>query len=107
MDFTLSEVTFGKVDTCHRQRALASAMVIPSHASRVQHVHISEYLLIRNCMAIKSLDQFFYYHSKYLNSVKCREISMSPSKCTIQCSKHKPRMPQIHDPTVNVKTLKF
>jgi hypothetical protein len=37
-------------------------------------------------MAVKSLHQFFYYHSKYLNSMKCWEISMGPSKCTIQCS---------------------
>jgi hypothetical protein len=44
MDFTFYEVTFGKVDTCHRQHALASAVQIPSHASRVQHVQISEYL---------------------------------------------------------------
>jgi hypothetical protein len=71
MDFTLYKVTFGKVDTCHRQRALASALLIPSHANRVQHVQISEYLLIRNCMAIKSLHQYFYYHSKYLNGMKC------------------------------------
>jgi hypothetical protein len=48
MDFTLCKVTFDKVDTCHRQRALASALLIPSHASRVQHMQISEYLLIRN-----------------------------------------------------------
>jgi hypothetical protein len=37
-------------------------------------------------MVVKSLIQFFYYHSKYLNSMKCREISMGPSKCTIQCT---------------------
>jgi hypothetical protein len=36
-------------------------------------------------MAVKSLYQFFYYHSKYLNNMKCREISMGPSICTIQC----------------------
>jgi hypothetical protein len=36
-------------------------------------------------MAVKSLYQFFYYHSKYLNSVKCQEISMGPSIRTIQC----------------------
>jgi hypothetical protein len=39
-------------------------------------------------MAVKSLHQFFYYHSKYLNSMKCREISMSPSTGEIQCSIH-------------------
>jgi hypothetical protein len=89
MDFTLSEVTFGKVDTCHCQRALVSAVLIPSHASKIQHVKICEYLLIRNCMEIKSLNQIFYYHNKYLNSVKCREISMGPSKCTIQRTNHK------------------
>jgi hypothetical protein len=37
-------------------------------------------------MAVKSLRQIFYYHSKYLNSMKCREISMGPSIRTIQCS---------------------
>jgi hypothetical protein len=58
MDFTLGEVTFGKVDTCHRQLALAIAMLIPSHVDRLQHVQISEYLLIRNCMVIKSLQIF-------------------------------------------------
>ena len=36
-------------------------------------------------MAVKSLHQFFYYHSKYLNSMKCRKISIGPSICTIQC----------------------
>jgi hypothetical protein len=36
-------------------------------------------------MVIKSLHQFFYYHSKYLNSMKCREISMGPSIHIIQC----------------------
>jgi hypothetical protein len=36
-------------------------------------------------MAIKSLHQFFYYHSKYLNRMKCQEISMGPSIRTIQC----------------------
>jgi hypothetical protein len=62
------------------------AVLIPSYANRVQHVQISEYLLIRNCIAIKSAYQFFYYHNKYLNSMKCLEISMGPSKCTIQCT---------------------
>jgi hypothetical protein len=71
MGFTLCKVTFDKVDTCHRQHALASALLMPSHASRVQHMQISEFLLIKNCMAIKSLHQFFYYHNKYLNSMKC------------------------------------
>jgi hypothetical protein len=79
MDFTLYKVTFDKVDTCHCQHALATAMLIPFSANRVQHVQISEYLLIRNCMAIKSLHQIFYYHSKYLNSMKDREITMGPS----------------------------
>jgi hypothetical protein len=37
-------------------------------------------------MAVKSLHQIFYYHSKYLNSMKCREISMGPSIRTIQCT---------------------
>jgi hypothetical protein len=37
-------------------------------------------------MAVKTLHQIFYYHSKYLNSMKCREISMGPSIRTIQCS---------------------
>jgi hypothetical protein len=30
-------------------------------------------------MAVKNLHQSFYYHSKYLNSMKRREISMGPS----------------------------
>jgi hypothetical protein len=42
MDFTLCEVTFGQVDMYHRQRALVSAVHIPSHASRVQCVQIRE-----------------------------------------------------------------
>jgi hypothetical protein len=37
-------------------------------------------------MAVKSMHQFFYYHSKYLNSMKYQEISMGPSIRTIQCS---------------------
>jgi hypothetical protein len=86
MDFILYEVTCGQVDTCHRHNVLISTMHIPFHASKVQCVQISEYFLIRNCMAIKSLHRFFNYHNKYLNSVKCQEISMGPSKCTIQCS---------------------
>jgi hypothetical protein len=36
-------------------------------------------------MAVKSLHQFFYYHSKYLNIMKCQEISMGPSIGEIQC----------------------
>jgi hypothetical protein len=72
MDFTLCEVTFSKVDMYHRQHALDSAVLIPSYASKVQHVQISEYLLIKTCMAIKILHQFFYYHDKYLNSMECR-----------------------------------
>jgi hypothetical protein len=38
-------------------------------------------------MAVKSLHQIFYYHDKYLNSMKCQEISMGPSIQTIQCDK--------------------
>jgi hypothetical protein len=37
-------------------------------------------------MAVKSLHQFFYYYSKYLNSMECQEISMSPSIRTILAS---------------------
>jgi hypothetical protein len=65
----------------HYQHALVSTVHIPSHAIKVQHVQFSEYLLIKNYMAVKSL---FYYHSKYLNSMKCREISMGPSIHIIQ-----------------------
>jgi hypothetical protein len=36
-------------------------------------------------MAVKSLHQFFYYPNKYLNSMKCRGISMDPSIHIIQC----------------------
>jgi hypothetical protein len=68
MDFNPCEITFDQVDIGHHQRALASVGLIPSHAFRVEHVHFSEYLLIRNCMAIKSLHQHFYYYSKYLNT---------------------------------------
>jgi hypothetical protein len=39
-------------------------------------------------MVVKSLHQIFYYHSKYLNSMKCREISMGPSIRTIQCTSY-------------------
>jgi hypothetical protein len=34
----------------------------------------------------KNLHQFFYYHNKYLNSMKYQEISMGPSKCINQCT---------------------
>ena len=37
-------------------------------------------------MVVKSLHQFFYYHNKYLNSMKYEEISMGPSIPTIQCT---------------------
>jgi hypothetical protein len=47
MDLTLYKVTFDKMDTCHCQCALASAVLIPSDASKVQHMQIIEYLLIR------------------------------------------------------------
>jgi hypothetical protein len=43
-------------------------------------------------MAIYSLHQLFYYHSKYLNSMKCQEINMGPSICTIQYSNLLPTM---------------
>jgi hypothetical protein len=59
---TLCKVTFGKVDMCHCQCTLASTVLILAHAKRVQHVQISEYLLIRNCMVVKTLHHFFYYH---------------------------------------------
>jgi hypothetical protein len=59
MDFIFWEVAFGKVDTYHCQRAFASVVQIPSHANIVQHMQISQYLLIKNCMAVKSLHQFF------------------------------------------------
>jgi hypothetical protein len=36
---------FCQVDTCHRQRALVSAVHIPSHASKVQCMQISEYYI--------------------------------------------------------------
>jgi hypothetical protein len=55
----LCKVTFDKVDMYQPQRALANAMLIPSHASKVQHVQINEYLLTRNCMTVKNLHQFF------------------------------------------------
>ena len=70
MDFTLREVTFDKVDMYHHHCTLASAVLIPFHVRRIQHMQISEYLLIRKCMAVKNLYQIFYYHNKYLNSMK-------------------------------------
>jgi hypothetical protein len=84
MDFFLCKVTLGQIEKCHCQRALVNALHIPSHASNVQYVQINEYFLIRNCMAIKKLYQFFYCN-KYVKSVKRQEINMGPSKCTIQC----------------------
>jgi hypothetical protein len=42
-------------------------------------------LLSVQCMVVKSLHQIFYYHNKYWNSMKCREINMGPSIHTIQC----------------------
>ena len=39
-------------------------------------------------MAIKkftSIFKIFYYHSKYLNSMKCQKISMGPSIRITQC----------------------
>jgi hypothetical protein len=38
MDFTLCKVIFDKVNTCHLRRVLASALLIPSHASRVHNI---------------------------------------------------------------------
>jgi hypothetical protein len=62
-------------------------MHIPSHAIKVVYVWFSEYLWIKNCMALQSLHHFFYYHNKYyLNSMKCWEIGMGPYICTNQCS---------------------
>jgi hypothetical protein len=58
--FTFYEVIFGQVDMCHRQRALASTVLIPSHASRVQHVQINEYLSIINCMVEKKFTSIFF-----------------------------------------------
>jgi hypothetical protein len=81
----LFEVTFGKVDTCHRQLAFVSALLIPSHANRVKYLQISEYLFINNCIVIKGLHLFFSYHNIYLNRVKCQEISLGPFKCTNCC----------------------
>jgi hypothetical protein len=54
--------------------------------NRFGHSRYIQSLGVKNYMVVKSLHQFFYYHSKYLNSMKCREISMGPSKCTIQCT---------------------
>ena len=60
------KVTFDKVDMYQPQHALTNAMLIPSHASKVQHVQINEYLLTRNCMTGKKFTSIFYYHNKYL-----------------------------------------
>jgi hypothetical protein len=40
---TLCEVTFGKVDTYHHQCALASVVLILSHASKVYLLILSNY----------------------------------------------------------------
>jgi hypothetical protein len=40
---TLYKVTFGKVDMYHCQHALANTVLIPSHASIIQHVQTNEY----------------------------------------------------------------
>ena len=37
-------------------------------------------------MALQSLHQFFYYHNKNLNNMKCWEIGMDPYIHTNQCS---------------------
>ena len=50
--------------TWHRQYALVRIVHIPSHISRVQHVKLSEYLLIKVCTVVKSLYQGFYFHNK-------------------------------------------
>jgi hypothetical protein len=71
MDFILCKVTFYKVNTCHCQHVLANVVLIPSHASKVQHMQFSEYLLIRNCMVVKNLHQFFYYHNKHRIKKSC------------------------------------
>jgi hypothetical protein len=43
MDFILCEVTFGHVDMCHYLHVLVNEVHIPSHASKVKCVQISEY----------------------------------------------------------------
>jgi hypothetical protein len=43
MDFILCKVIFDKVDKCHCQLTLVNSVLIPSHASTIQHMQISEY----------------------------------------------------------------
>jgi hypothetical protein len=51
--FPSAKLLLIKIDACHHHRVLASAVLITLHASKVQHVQFSEYLLIKNCMAKK------------------------------------------------------
>jgi hypothetical protein len=46
-------------------------------------------------MTVKVYINFFSYHGKYLNSMKCREISMGPSIGTILCRMLSPKGPLV------------
>jgi hypothetical protein len=41
-------------------------------------------------MVVKNFHQIFYYHSTYLNSMKCREINIGPSIHIMQCKVEAP-----------------
>jgi hypothetical protein len=54
-------------------------------------------------MAIKSLYQIFYYHSNYLNSMKCRETS---KVTTPKCNQSRSATPILR-PKVDTTCLQF
>jgi hypothetical protein len=61
-------------------------------------------------MTVKSLHQFFYYHSKYLNSMKCREISMDLSipKCALTGSPNQTKMNRLtFKALLQIKNISF
>ena len=55
MDFIFYNISFGHGIV----NVLVSTMHISSYAIRVQHVYFSEYLLIKNNMAVKVYIDFF------------------------------------------------
>jgi hypothetical protein len=61
------------VDTYQHQRVLAIAMLIPSHASRVQHMQISEYLL--------TIILFYFILETKEGKLQClKEVKLQPCK---------------------------
>jgi hypothetical protein len=83
MDFTLCDISFGRgiVSMLILVQSISLSMLLKSNMCNLVNI-----FKLKNYMAVKNLHQFFYYQSKYLNSMKCREISMGPSIGEIQCS---------------------